>query len=440
MAWYSDMTKMAAGPLVRETDLDPSPRDLAAPAKPLDAEGDEDRRPASMTVAPSPRHDAHPRKDGEGIYAAFDVSQPVEEPHDLHGREQEVSALFSGVLRRRNHGIIAGPRGSGKTSLVRVFGQHADSEGAVVLYSACDDGTSFGVMLRSYLEQIPPAMVEAGMIETFEQRVLSFGADSSPYQATVVLAMLRYSQLVIVLDEFDRVTDPAMHDKVSSLLKLVSDARLPVRFVLVGGMSSFAHIVQAHPSLMRHVTIVSMAPLSEEAAGDLLDGCAKRCDMVIAPRAKELINSIACGSPFHVRLFGMHAALAAEAVGAQQVEYEHVMAGLETAFDEWQALNPTDAMAFRALMRGEYGSPAALIDLASRAARFTGTPASHGRGELQGELHAEDERALAALSDTVQRIHGHIVFRDATAPQFLLALQRLAQAEPTQIKGGKNRA
>ena len=47
------------------------------------------------------------------LYIAFDVSQPVEQPEDLRGRDLEVQALLSGVLHRRNHGIVSGPRGSG---------------------------------------------------------------------------------------------------------------------------------------------------------------------------------------------------------------------------------------------------------------------------------------------------------------------------------------
>jgi hypothetical protein len=371
------------------------------------------------------------------VYTAFDVSQPVGQPDDLRGRDREVATLLSGVLHRRNHGIVSGPRGSGKTSLVRVFGQFADRDGVVVLYSACDDGTTFGELLRSYLEQIPPSMVDAGNIEMFEQRVLSFGADSSPYQATGVLAMLKYSQLVVVLDEFDRITDRDLHDKISSLLKLVSDARLPVRFVLVGGSSAFADIVRAHPSLMRHVTRVSTAPLSNEAVLETLDRCAERCGMVFADGAKRLIEDVSCGSPYHARLFGMHGALNALFSQSPEINLEHVESGLEDAFEEWAELNPVDAQAFRDIIAGKHGPAGPLVAFARDTAHHVAADdfAAQWKTVRRQPASVEPE-GLSGLTHTVQMVNGHASFRDATAPQFLLALDQTARL-PNQVKGGK---
>ena len=371
------------------------------------------------------------------VYTAFDVSQPVGQPDDLRGRDHEVTTLLSGVLHRRNHGIVSGPRGSGKTSLVRVFGQFADRDGVVVLYSACDDGTTFGELLRSYLEQIPPSMVDASSIELFEQRVLSFGADSSPYQATGVLAMLKYSQLVVVLDEFDRITDRDLHDKISSLLKLVSDARLPVRFVLVGGNSAFADIVRAHPSLMRHVTRVSTAPLPSEAVSETLERCAERCGMQFSDSAKRLIEDISCGSPYHARLFGMHGALSALFTQSPEINLEHVESGLEDAFEEWAELNPVDAQAFREIIMGKHGPVGPLVDFARDTAHHVAADDFAAQWKtVRRQPASEVPEGLAGLSHTVQMVNGHAAFRDATAPQFLLALSQISRL-PQQVKGGQ---
>jgi len=374
------------------------------------------------------------------VYMAFDVSQPVGQPDDLRGRDREVKALLSGVLHRRNHGIVSGPRGSGKTSLVRVFGQYADREGVVVLYSACDDGTSFGELIRSYLEQIPPAMVDPGMVELFEQRVISFGADSSPYQATGVLAMLKYSQLVVVLDEFDRITEEDMHDKISSLLKLVSDARLPVRFVLVGGNSAFADIVRAHPSLMRHITRVSTAPLANEAIEELLERCSQRCGIDFSERAKELLEEVACGSPYHARLFGMHGALNALAEQSDLADVSHVQHGLDEAFEEWSLLNPHDAQNFRDVLRGRFGNPTDFVAFARQVA-WHNADDDFARDWKMQPRHSDvaPPTGLTQLGQTVQVVDDHVTFRDATAPQFLVALNHARGSAELRMNGG-NRA
>ena len=84
------------------------------------------------------------------VYAAFDVSQPVGDPQDLRGRDQHIAQLMGGVLFRRTHAVVSGPRGSGKTSLVRVFAQYAEAEGVVVFYAACDRGTVFTEQSRAF--------------------------------------------------------------------------------------------------------------------------------------------------------------------------------------------------------------------------------------------------------------------------------------------------
>jgi hypothetical protein len=442
MGWYSVISNFASEQITgrdRNGDFDNgSERDGPAMFNGPDNGPEPEYRTYQGTM---PLLDMPSRMEPEAVdrvYTAFDVSQPVGQPDDLRGRDREVRALLSGVLHRRNHGVVSGPRGSGKTSLVRVFGQCADREGVVVLYSACDDGTSFGELMRSYLEQIPPSMVDAGSVEQFEQRVLSFGSGSSPYQATGVLAMLKYSQLVIVLDEFDRITDRDMHDKISSLLKLVSDARLPVRFVVVGGNSVFADIVRAHPSLMRHMTRVSTAPLADEAIGELLDRCGQRCGLRFDEGARRLIARLSCGSPYHARLFGMHGALNALAVNTDEVSLEHVEGGLEDAFEEWASLNPEDAAVFEEIIRGVHGPRQELVHFASQVAYHTADDELAAQWKLKRRNRTgEEPGGLAGLGNTIQVKDGHVAFRDATAPQFLLALDQSRRIATPQMKGSQ---
>ncbi|WP_221766458.1 ATP-binding protein [Sphingomonas ginkgonis] len=360
------------------------------------------------------------------IYTAFDVSQPVGEPGDLRGREDEVEALLSGVLYRRNHGIVSGPRGSGKTSLVRVFGMYADQQGIVVLYSACDDGTTFGQLMRSYLEQIPFSSVDADAVKAFEQRVLEFDTDSTPHQAVTIMSMVRYSQVIVVLDEFDRISDPDLHWKLSSLFKLISDARLPVRFVLVGGRSVFADVVQGHPSLIRHVTRVSTSPLTAESIDALLDQCSSRCGMSFDQDARTMLERVSCGSPYHARLFGMHSAICADQQGDTVITEVHVISGLRQAFVEWASFNEEDAAIFRALAAGRSGNPGPYVKVARRLA--FGGEADHVDGRdhtlptIEPGLVEGFGKALVIDGESVS-------FRDSTAPEFFIALVELVHRD-----------
>ena len=383
--------------------------------------------------------DTSPLRRGnlERVYTAFDVSQPVANADDLRGRDVEVSALLSGVLYRQTHGIVVGPRGSGKTSLVRVFGQYADREGIVVLYSACDDETSFGEMMRSYLDQIPASSLDPDDVETFRQRVKSFGADSTPHHATAILAMLKYSRLIIILDEYDRITDPDLQGQISSLLKLISDARIPARFVLVGGEAAFVDIVRGHVSLMRHVTRVSTYPLRSDAVYELLDRCADQCELEFTDSAKRLIDAMACGSPYHTRLFGMHAALAAHHDSSAEIDVRHVFDGFERAFDEWSLLNTTAAITFREICDGVHGDPLPLVKLAESLARSGADPDSMPADSVAESSSIKTAASFAVFGSAINEIDGSVTFRDATAPQFLIALYRTRNRNADD-KGARN--
>lgn len=415
MNWRS-LTRTAAVPAI-DDDRD----DDGVSRQSIDAGYLEAREPSASA---SNRHWSHRlgANAADRVYTAFDVSQPVDDPAELHGREPQVAQLVSGVLYRRNHGFIAGLRGSGKTSLVRSFGQSVDREGIVVLYSACDNGTTLGDLMRGYLEQIPASSLEAGTYEAFQQRVAALPTDCTPNQATSLFAMIQYSQAIVISDEFDRVTNEGLRWKVASLLKLVSDARLPVRFVLVGDSSTFADILVAHPSLTRHVTRVSVDPLSNEAITELLHDCADRCSMRFSEGGLDVIADVACGSPYHARLFGLHAALAAVEDDSDIIETAHATLGLQSAFQEWSSLNPADGAAMMSIARGAHGNPDHFMSFA----RLVAGRSSATQYRNKGNTPVSPEM-FAAFGSSVEPAGGELNFRDPTAPQFLIALGRVGR-------------
>jgi hypothetical protein len=364
------------------------------------------------------------------IYAAFDASQPLDNPEDLRGRDEQIAQLMRGVHYRRTHGVVSGPRGSGKTSLVRVFSQFAQAEGVVVFYAACDRNTDFAELMRDFLERVPTYAIDPEDIDTFAERVQHFGRESTPQQAASILSLVKYSQIVFMIDEFDRALDADFRSKIASLLKLISDARVPVRVILISTNSVFEQIVEEHQSLMRHMTRLTTKPLAPRVIDEVLDTCADRAGMRFSAEAKALLGQIVCGSPYHARLFGMHSALAAAARKKTEIDRRDVLAGLSESFDEWALLNSEDAEAFMSVMAGAKGDPHKYIEAARRIA-------APDDGE-SGPARANEQQMLAALAPAVEQSNGGVAFRDATAPQFLLALQHINTMPkgPRHVKGG----
>ena len=262
-------------------------------------------------------------------------------------------------------------------------------------------------------------------VELFRERTRNFGADGTPHYATSILAMIKYSQVVIVVDEFDRVRDAGVRAKLASLLKLISDSRLPVRFVLVGDRATFQNVVDEHPSLIRHITPVWTNPLSVEAIHDLLDSCADRCGLRFSDESKRLIGEVACGSPYHARFFGMHGALIAIARDSDEIGRVELNDGFARAFEEWASLNRDDAATFRSLTDSGQASSDRLIELARSFARADTAADVDTVGASYGPADRGGGDGVTALEPALTRSDSGVEFRDATAPQFLIALQHL---------------
>jgi hypothetical protein len=373
---------------------------------------------------PAPVLFPDPQDRTREVFQAFDSSQPARGQAGLFGRDEQLRKLLDAVLYRQNHGVISGSRGAGKTSLANSFAERARAEGVVVLYSSNDLESSFGSLMRQLLEQLPESSLQQGDGEDFRARVAALRADSNAQEVANLLARISYSSVVLVIDEFDRVPDQGCRTQISSLLKMCSDARLRARALLIGDERTYPDVLAGHASLARHTSHIALSPLSDPAIGALLDSCAAAAGLKFTPESRTMLTKLVCGSPYHARLFGLHAALQARADEQDEISAEHASAGLREAFSEWESINPRDAAIFRqAVADADPEQRRQLVQLAQELARRTpvggGEAAEAGR-RLQDLAHSL-QPAVVAQGDDFQ-------LGDATAAQFLLALA--AASEP----------
>jgi hypothetical protein len=213
---------------------------------------------------------------------------------------------------------------------------------------------------------------------------------------------------------------------------------LPVRFVLVGDSNTFDQVVAEHASLIRHVTRLSTDPLSDRAIDELLDNCASRCHLEFSVEAKQLLKQVACGSPYHARLFGMLAALTAANVESTIVDENNVLTGLAEGFTEWASLNRDDASAFRSIIDGAKGDPAPYVEVARRIASTNDEDEATDARNQPRSQHNNEDQVLSGLGSAVEQSTEGVAFRDATAPQFLIALKTISlPPKHGKVKGSR---
>lgn len=289
-----------------------SSRRVVAPAVPADAHGIGRPLPSAtlqrltaavppVTSAASPKIVALPVITAAHRHrSAFSANRPVVERDDLYGRRDDLARLEARVLDQRGSALIYGPRGYGKTSLVRVFGEVADSLGHLVIYASCSRGVSFDTLLRVYLTELA---AEVG---------ISAPAAEVPLTVQSVAAMLsglKDHSVVFILDEFDRVERDDTRECVVELIKDVSDLTGSARFLLVGVATDAAHILGYHPSVHRCLSCVPLSRLSDAAIEAMFRDKAGGTAMDIPQSIVEAVVTVVAGSAYHAQLIGQKLAV-----------------------------------------------------------------------------------------------------------------------------------
>jgi hypothetical protein len=406
----------------------PGPVDDGAP--PAWASNRDDRADAPLSMgAASP----NPRVLRRGaIFSAFNAALPVTDRHGLAGRSAELDRLIEAVVRQHKHAIIFGARGSGKTSLVRVFGDLADEAGCVALYASASSDASFEDLFRPFLTELP--IGTSGKAQA--DRLAVAGFDVAQF-ANLLVAEIRPRTLLII-DEFDRIESAKVKQDVAALLKLLTDILSPVQIVLVGIAGDVDGLIAAHPSLRRHLTTQQVKPIAGQELAALLHGCAGQVGLSVDAAAMDSIVAAAMGSPYHARLFGMHAALAADAAGHDEISDADVATGLANSLSEWADVAGNTHEVFAQAL-DTHDDVRRMVALAGVVAAQLSVVSTDRLTAIGTDLFGSEDEARRAATEALARLEpalGAIAggrdhqFEDSLAPQFLVLMAKNAVARP----------
>ena len=426
-----------ADPLMLDTPVQPGFRPMVQ-----EEAADDAPRPLSMGAMSAPLKPISLRRDS--IYSAFNTATPVTDRHGLAGRNSELEKLVEAIVVQRKHAVIFGTRGSGKTSLARVFGDLADEAGCVALYGSASGDADFDSLFRPFLSELP--MSAAG--EEKARKLLSEPLDVTRLAALLVEDVRQRS--ILILDEYDRVQSNEAKSDVATLLKLLTDIHSPVQVVLVGIAGDVDGLIAAHPSLRRHIAPQRVAPIPKPELERLLMSCTDNARLRIDPDALDALAGAAMGSPYHARLFGMQAALVTEAGGRERMTLSDVEAGLASALEHWSEMSgATHALFCRVLWEAQ-GSRR-MIALAGVAASQMSVISHDRLARLGHEVLGGGSINEGQAADAMRRLHPALtalpggelfMFEDTLAPQFLLlmAKQPAPSAPPAPTPAEEMRA
>jgi hypothetical protein len=313
---------------------------------------------------------------------AFTPSQPIVERTRFAGRRQVLASLIRAIEDQRQHVVIYGERGIGKTSLLHVVAQAAREARYLVVYVSCGATSNFDEFFRAVADGVPllyhadfgPTSPEGERGGTFAD--LLSATEVSVRSASQLCAKIAGTRVLVLLDEFDRVEQPEFRRNIAEFIKNLSDQTIRLQLVIAGVARNLTEIIAEIPSVQRNIFALEAPPMSDKEVRELIGRGGDIGRLDYSQGAADLIVESANGLPYLASLLGHHAGLNALDAGRRQVTREDVGGAIATALAGFKARMPRQIQAQLAGFAREAGQ-AVLAPLAGTA--------QLGGGELTAE-------------------------------------------------------
>lgn len=304
----------------------------------------------------------------------FTPTQPVTDRSAFAGRLMPLGRLINAIESQRSHVVLYGERGIGKTSLLHVLADVARESSYIVSYATCGVGADFSELFRGLLEDVPllfhrgvaPNAGEAEGGGSLADRLPA--GEFDPGELADLCAAITGTRMLIILDEYDRVSDPQFRQKVAELVKNLSDRAARVQLVIAGVASNLQELIGYAPSIRRNVIGLPMPRLNESEVQEMISLGEEASGLRFDPHLTRLVHLLALGSPYLARLLCHHSGLEALDQGRLTVDLGHLRSALGLVVAEIEGrMAPRTVAEMRKFMGGRFDPLIAALAEASRS-------------------------------------------------------------------------
>jgi hypothetical protein len=244
----------------------------------------------------------------------FTPSTPIAVAEFFSGRKKEIGQLFEAIAERGRHAIVYGERGVGKTSLSQVAPLMLPRGVRQVhhIRKAADPLDNFTSIWRKVFRDIRITTEIDGRQAT--ANIADHYADRDITPDDVVRELSSFNQNdvpIVVVDEFNEVTDEATSQLMANTIKGLSDGGVNATVVVVGMADNVTQLIAGHESISRCCEEVLMPRMNQEELRDVIETRVARLGMDIEGNAKWKIINLSKGLPTFVHGLGKFSCYAA---------------------------------------------------------------------------------------------------------------------------------
>jgi nucleoside-triphosphatase THEP1 len=275
---------------------------------------------------------------GAQLREAFTPTRPKQDGTLFSGRFKQMQRIIAAIEEERAHVVIYGERGSGKTSLANVLAAKSAEAGYFVLRFACSSELSFTDIFRGFLRRMPATLLADGVgaisrarVENFDQLV---PAQLGVPELITTLERVHDRHVILIIDEYDRVTAEDTKAKFAELIKNMSDAAAPVTLVIIGVADNVRELLGKHPSLQRSVVTVPMPLMTRREIDGIIAAGEEKSGLRFETWVRQAIVEFAQGLPYHAQLLGLFAARHAIRRQSPRVEREDLRYAIQRVAEE----------------------------------------------------------------------------------------------------------
>jgi hypothetical protein len=242
----------------------------------------------------------------------FTPSTPIAGAEFFSGRKKEIGQLFEAIAERGRHAMVYGERGVGKTSLSQVVPLMLPRRIHQIhhIRKAADPSDNFTSIWRKVFRDIRIAE-DDGQVT---RNVADFYMEREITPDDVVRELRSFSENdvpIIVVDEFNEVTDKATPQLMANTIKGLSDEGINATVVIVGVADNVNELIAGHDSISRCCEEVLMPRMLPEELREVIETRVARLGMEIEGNAKWKIINLSKGLPTFVHGLGKFSCYAA---------------------------------------------------------------------------------------------------------------------------------